>query len=77
MKTKLIVLTTALVLGVAGNAFAQAEDVNGTSMYIPNYSNGQNAFAQQAPARVRQPARTITDSERVWLERSSKDVGAY
>ena len=71
MKTTIIAATTAVVLGFAGSAFAN-ENENGVSMYIPN---GQGAFAQQV--QVRQPARTITDSERVWLERSSKDIGAY
>jgi len=71
---KLIILATALVLGASATAFAN-ENETGASIYVPNYANGSDAFAQQVPARVRQPAATITDGERVWLERSTKNIG--
>jgi hypothetical protein len=71
---KFIILATALVLGASATAFAN-ENENGASIYVAQYANGMGAFAQQVPARVRQPAATITDGERAWFERSTKNIG--
>jgi hypothetical protein len=75
-KTTIALTAAALVLGTASISFA-AENDNGVSIYIPNYASSEVFMQQPAQARARQVAPTLTDSERVWRERSTKDIGSY